>query len=149
MKVTGTLFNIGSAPVMEETLQFAEARHRLILSNVANADTPNYRRQDLDEARFTRTLERAIRERSDHHPNKFQMSSGARDPISTWGGTFPGPRVARMAHEGPTRHDENNISMEREMSALAMNAGKFTSMASLLRKEWGQLRAAINERPGA
>jgi hypothetical protein len=45
------------------------------------------------------------------------------------------------------RHDENDISPEREMAALAMNAGKFSRDAALLRKMFGQLRAAIAEKP--
>ncbi|MEM7262056.1 MAG: hypothetical protein AAF488_08700 [Planctomycetota bacterium] len=145
----GTIFQMGSAPVIEETLRFTETRHRLILSNVANSDTPNYRRQDLDEGTFRRNLANAIEERSNHHPHHFSSSESSFEPVSTWGGTFMGPRVPRMPHEGPTRHDENNISMEREMAILAQNAGKFTTMSNLLRKEWGQLRSAIAERPGS
>ncbi|MCA8961776.1 MAG: hypothetical protein KDC38_14730 [Planctomycetes bacterium] len=144
----GTLFHLGPTPVIEETMAFAEARHRLILSNVANSDTPHYRRQDLDEDRFRRTLERAIHDRRHQHPAEFRMGGATREAVSTWGGALRGPRVTTLPFEGPTRHDENNVSMEREMSILAMNAAKYTSMSSLLRKELNQLRAAITERPG-
>lgn len=148
MNYVGTIFQRGPAPIIEETLSFTETRHRLILSNIANADTPNYRRQDLDEGVFKRDLDRAIRDRREEHPARFELDRRSHAPVSTWGGTFRGPRVTEMPFEGPTRHDENNISMEREMAALAMNAGKFRAMTSLLRKEWGQIKAAISERPG-
>lgn len=141
-----SIFHLGSAPVLEESMKFAEDRHRLILSNLANADTPGYRRQDLEEKRFHASLDRAIRERSDRHPRHFALPDSAREPIATWRGTLPGRIVSQLDFEGPLRHDENNISPEREMALLAQNAGKYRTMANLLRKEWAQLRSAIAER---
>lgn len=141
-----SLFHLGSAPVLEESMKFAEDRHRLILSNIANADTPGYRRQDLEVKRFQDSLDRAIRDRATRTPRQFHVSDPARQPIGTWRGTLPGRVVSQLDHEGPLRHDENNISPEREMALLAQNAGKFRTMANLLRKEWSQMRAAISER---
>ena len=81
-------------------------------------------------------------------PQSFEWAERRERRSARGGGALRGPRVTTLPFEGPTRHDENNVSMEREMSILAMNAAKYTSMSSLLRKELNQLRAAITERPG-
>ena len=47
------LMNRGSGPLLEQVVQFAAARHNLILENIANVDTPNYRQKDMSVARFT------------------------------------------------------------------------------------------------
>ncbi len=130
-------------------MSFTEARHRLVLSNVANADTPHYRRQDLDDVRFKRTLERAIRQRDDFRRGAFVVNDDLTVPVSTRGGSLRGRRVTSLPYEGPLKYDENSVSVEREMALLAMNAGRFRSAANLLRKEWSTLKAAISERPNA
>ncbi|MEE8143575.1 MAG: flagellar basal body rod protein FlgB [Planctomycetota bacterium] len=144
----GTLFQLGSVPVLEQSMMFVEARHRLVLSNIANADTPNYRRQDLDDGRFKRDLADAIAKRDHWHPGAFIMRDTARTPVSTRGGVLPGMRILHMDSEGPLRHDANNVSMEREMALMAQNAGRYTTYSNLLRKAFRQMKAAISERPG-
>ena len=55
------MFSFGGIPFLERGLYFASERHRLILDNIANADTPGYRRKDLDPEAFRRTLAAAGR----------------------------------------------------------------------------------------
>ncbi len=143
----GTLFQMGAVPVLEHAMAFTEARHRLVLSNIANADTPHYRRQDLDVKGFHRNLARAIGRRDRSHPGAFIMRDDGRTPVSSRQATLAGRRVLSIDHEGPLRHDDNNVSLEREMALLAQNAGTYTTYSNLLRKAYRQLRAAITERP--
>ena len=144
----GTMFNLGAVPGLEHAMQFTEARHRLVLSNLANADTPGYRRQDLDDSRFKRNLAEAIDRRQNRHPGAFVLRDNGRIPVSSRGGVLPGRRIIHMDYEGPLRHDSNNVSPEREMALLAQNAGRYTTYADLLRKAFSQMKAAIVERPG-
>ncbi|MEM7167199.1 MAG: hypothetical protein AAF581_17185 [Planctomycetota bacterium] len=142
----GWMFEKGSAPILEQSMNFTEARHRLILSNVANADTPHYRRLDLDKKGFNRALESAIERRREHHPGRFSMTLDLRVPTDDRGHYLPGRWLPTADHEGPLRHDNNNVSLEREMAVLAQNAGSYRRAAGLLRKQYGQIRAAIAER---
>jgi flagellar basal-body rod protein FlgB len=57
-----SFFSSGAIPFLERGLSFAAERHRLILDNVANVDTPGYLRKDLDPEAFRRALEAAGRE---------------------------------------------------------------------------------------
>ena len=54
-----SFFGSGAIPFLERGLSFASERHRLILDNIANADTPGYRRKDLDPGAFRRALAEA------------------------------------------------------------------------------------------
>lgn len=144
----GWMFEKGSAPILEQSMNFTEARHRLILSNVANADTPHYRRLDLDTEGFGRALDDAIRSRRDHHPGRFEMTPDLRVPTDDRGSYLPGRWIHTAEHEGPLRHDNNNVSLEREMALLAQNAGGYRRAAGLLRKQYSQIRAAIAGRAG-
>ncbi len=142
----GTLFQLGSTPILEQAMQFNEARHRLILSNVANSDTPDYRRQDLDQVRFNEMLGDAVRARDEEHPGSFYLRADARVPVSDPYSFMPGKWFRDHRNDGPLRHDGNDVSVEREMALLAQNAGAYQTYAQLLAKNYGQLRAAITER---
>jgi len=54
-----SLFSGGAIPAMDRGIRFAAARHRLIVENIANADTPGYRRKDLDPLDFREALRAA------------------------------------------------------------------------------------------
>ncbi|MFQ5654364.1 MAG: flagellar basal body rod protein FlgB [Planctomycetota bacterium] len=143
----GSIFEMGSTPVLEEAMRFAEVRHRLILSNIANADTPGYRRQDLDVERFHRLLGRAIHKRDRGRPPRLDLPAGVRTPRPAGFPYAPAWWDPSRAWQGPLRHDENNVSAEREMALLAKNAGQYSTYSALLRKGLRKLRAAITERP--
>ena len=117
------MFRAGALPAMEQSIRFAEARHRLVLHNVANADTPNYRRKDLDVGLFHRTLS-----------SETARIEEAREPRDA---------------AGVLRHDGNDVSLEMELALLARNAAQHNRMATLLAKSLGQIRQAIAERPSA
>ena len=142
----GSLFQQGVAPVLEHAMSFTEARHRLILANVANSDTPTYRRQDLDQERFSELLADAIRERDEVHQGSFFLRDDVRLPMSDQHSFRPGNWFRSEPNNGPLRHDQNNVSMEREMALLARNAGSYRAYAGILAKHYRQIAAAIAER---
>jgi len=134
-----------SVEVLTRALSFAEERHRIIADNIANANTPRYKAQRAPVAEFRRALAEA-----------FEKSRGAA------GGEF---RLGRTRHvtDGPSglrvealrdrsqasgilRHDENNVSLEREMGALAENTLMYRTLSDLLRKQFAMLRMAAAER---
>ncbi len=137
------MFEGGTLAGLERSIDFTSERHRSLLSNVANADTPGYRRRDIDAVEFHRELSRAY-------------ERGARRVDGAFGGLDKGnQRLAAGARpfgfaslgRGPLRHDGNDVSVEREMALLAQNAGEYSAYSALLRKGFRQLRAAITGRP--
>ena len=41
------IFGSTSIPILEQVVNFAEARHHVLAGNIANLDTPGYRVRDL------------------------------------------------------------------------------------------------------
>lgn len=133
------IFSGGATPALERAISFAGARHRLILDNIANADTPGYRRKDLDVGAFRESLRAAC------------GASGGGEPAPA-AGPWPEARLDRrgaageLPREGILRHDGNDVNVEMELAILSKNASYHNQMAALLRKSFEMVKAAISER---
>ena len=54
------IFKSTTIPVLQEVIGFAQARHEVLVSNVANVNTPGYRVRDLSVDNFQHRLQEAI-----------------------------------------------------------------------------------------
>lgn len=128
------LLNDGSTPLLEQWLQFSEARQRLLAEDVANASTPNYVQKDLSPEQFQAMLRAKL--------NSAQ--SGSADTVSYDDVT--------AAVEHPVRgilfHDGNNRSMEQLMTDQAKNALMHNMAVELLRHQYSVMEMALKERAG-
>src|SRR4030042_4347215 len=55
-----SLFSSTTIPVLEQVVNFTEARHGVLAGNIANLDTPGYRTRDLSPELFQQRLQKAI-----------------------------------------------------------------------------------------
>jgi flagellar basal-body rod protein FlgB len=112
-----------STPMMgllEKALDVTSQRHKLIVANMANVDTPGYHAKDLD---FRSELRRATEQGEDE--------------------TFlPVARSVRGLLERP---DGNNVSLDREWLLLAETQMQFGLGIQLLQHEFHSILSAINE----
>ena len=126
------LLNQTNAPLLEQTVKFASARHKLILANIANVDTPNYRQADLSVRKFQELIGKRIEERRRVGKANVGFSDIAAEV------------------ENPTAgilfHDRNNRSMEHLASDMAKNAMMHNLAVELLRKQYQGMEAALRER---
>jgi flagellar basal-body rod protein FlgB len=124
------LLNQGNAPMLERVVQFTQARHRLLAENIVNIDTPGYQQSDLSIEKFQQMLADRVDDR-----RRGEMSGF--DDIET-------------EIERPTRgilsHDGNNRSMEQLMTDQTKNALMHNLAIELLRKQYGALTSALQER---
>jgi flagellar basal-body rod protein FlgB len=105
---------------LERYMDLLSSRQKLVASNIANADTPGYRTQDID----------------------FQQEF-----MSSLGSTNEPPR--EMEPTGLTeKPDGNNVSIDREARLLAENAIRFNLASALTRQRLGMVRSAIREGRG-
>ena len=88
---------------VEPYVDFTWERHKVILSNIANADTPNYRAKDL-----------AFKEQVKRIPLK---TTNPKHIKSVSEGKFRIVEVKRKL----VGNDRNNVSIEEEMAKLAQN----------------------------
>jgi flagellar basal-body rod protein FlgB len=139
------IFQRESVPVLDAALSFAHQRHQTIMNNIANVETPYYKRQAVPEGQFHDSMKRALRERRRSHPNQFRMQdtkdirfgpAGVRSHVQR----RPGQEY------GPMRHDENSVVIEKEMSDLAKNTIYTQTLQQLLRKKYTMLRASLRDR---
>jgi flagellar basal-body rod protein FlgB len=100
---------------LDRYMTLVSTRQKLVASNVANADTPGYKTQDID---FESELQNAA------------AGSGTAPMVNT----VPGLRV---------KNDGNNVDLDREARLLAENALRFSVASNLLRTQLKTVRMAI------
>jgi flagellar basal-body rod protein FlgB len=100
---------------LQRYMDLLSARQKLVASNIANADTPGYKTQDIDF--------------------QFEFTSLVK-------GQQPQTLQPEGLEEKP---DGNNVSMDRESRMLAENAMRFNVASTLVRSQFKQIRDAIEE----
>ena len=99
---------------IEQYMNLVSLRQKLVASNIANADTPGYKTQDLDfQASF-----------------RSAMDGGSPKTVSV-----PGLN---------TKNDGNNVDLDREARLLAENAMRFNVAATIMKSSLNQVKEAIN-----
>jgi flagellar basal-body rod protein FlgB len=106
--------------VLEKAMDVSWFRQQLIADNIANADTPQYKRQDID---FQKTLANAL--------NQDASGAGGLDPV------FIDSTQYSQTNNG------NNVDLENEMTQQAMNTLQYDSLARLESDQLSMLTIAI------
>lgn len=143
VSIGGGLFGGESIPVLEAALSFARQRHEMLINNVANVSTPNYRAADLSEEDFQKALEEAIQGRSTG-ACPLVIGTG-RSLRSSADGSLEAVPV-RGGVSGVVRADGNDVSLDVEMSKQLKNALGSQIMARLLATKFRMLAQAMRER---
>ncbi len=133
-----------SVPVLEAAMGFAFQRHLNIMNNIANVETPYYKRKVLPEKNFKDAMQTALRERYQHHWNEFTP----RDVpgVDFYRNHLPNVRNLEGREWGPERHDENNVVIEKEMADLAKNSAYMEALQQLFKNKTNGLKAALRDR---
>ena len=139
IQVGGGFFGGGSIPVIEATLRFANQRQIVLLNNVANWNTPNFKARDLPEAEFQKALQGAIERRETGAMPLY--IPGGRYIRRAPGGGFQVEKVE--VNTGAMRHDGNTVVIDQEQTKLLKNAMTAQVFNRLLAKQFRTLRMAI------
>jgi flagellar basal-body rod protein FlgB len=123
-------FGPGAITALQNAMRFRMARESVIASNIANADTPGYRRRDLS---FDKVLETEKGRMTRTHERHLPVASN--DP--TGGRVTTGPRG--------TRPDGNAIDLDQELVTAHRNAGAFIDQANVLARVSQLVRTAIGQ----
>ncbi|HHT9137608.1 MAG TPA: flagellar basal body rod protein FlgB [Candidatus Wunengus sp. YC60] len=119
--------NIGidkSATLLEKMLDVSSVKHKVIANNIANVNTPGYKKMDVT---FADQLEKALNEAS---PNKFDALQ-------------PKIVISKEDTSGAVRNDGNNVDMDKEVSALVKNTLSYSIYTQLLAKKYEVVKSAI------
>ena len=115
--------------LLEESLRYRVARQAVLASNLANVDTPGYRRADLA---FTRALDEA-----DLRLDRTHASHRANG-----GGLPAGWRLERDSSS--VRPDGNGVEFDAELVQVSRNSGAFQEHAQLYARLLAMVRFAIS-----
>ncbi len=135
------LFGNTTVPVLEQVVNFNEARQALLAGNIANYDTPLYQARDVDVGDFKRKLADAIED-------KHRKPS----PSGRFGPDYPFDRQGDIyGDDWPLDqpilyHDLNNVGMEQQVTEMAKNNMEFNTALSIMRHQMLLLQTAISER---
>jgi flagellar basal-body rod protein FlgB len=117
--------------LMERYLDMSARRQVLISENLAQIDTPGYRAKDIAFEDHMRELVRQA-DRSD-------AGTLASSPLLSQ--TPAAEEIQGLA----LRPDQNNVNIDREMTAMAANTAKFGVVSQLLVQKLRILRNSIQE----
>jgi len=125
--------------LFERALDAATLRNSVIANNLANVDTPGFKRS---EVRFEDELARALNQTGSI---RGIMTHEKHIPIGAPPATEVAPRV-EVRHDVSVRNDGNNVDIDREMAALAKNTILYNALVQQVNGEFQKLKTVINGR---
>ena len=107
--------------LLKKMLDYSATRQKALAYNIANVDTPNFKRIDVE---FDRELESAIKSGDEGAIQKLGMKLVKPDDTAV-------------------REDGNNVDIDIEMAKLSQNSMLFNIYATLLKKKLDGIKAVI------
>ena len=129
--------------LVQRSLDAAALSHKVISNNLANVDTPGFKRS---EVMFSEKLKQAFEARSagPQHLAAVRTQAGHLEFSES-------PKLESLEPELSTdsatalRNDGNNVDIDREMSLLAQNTVWYSTLAQITQEQFSSLRSAIRE----
>lgn len=119
------LFSSSGYQATKQLLDVAARRHEALATNLANVETPGYKRVDFPKD-FARELASRIR-------------AGEARSIEI-------PKLVEDLTSTSQRKDGNNVDVDREMMALSKNAAEYDMLTEFVSGSIKRLRLAITGR---
>lgn len=123
------IFNSANYQVARKLLDAAALRQEAIASNIANAETPGYRRLDV-ATDFADQLKARVA--------NGELNTDAADDLQ--------PALAADPHARSVRPDGNSVEIEKELLAMNKNSVEYEFLTDVVSKNIKQLKMAITGR---
>ena len=120
--------------VLQKGLDASSMRQQVLSNNVANIDTPNFKRSDVD---FQAVLGAALGEKGEALAMKLTS------PKHISGLADGGGSGVVMDQSTSLRNDGNNVDVDREMTNVAENGLYYNSLTRAISSQLGLLRMVI------
>ena len=120
--------------VLEKGLEASSLRQKVLVNNVANIDTPGFKRSDVD---FQVALDVAM-------GNKSNLSLKTTLPGHITGSATGGNQSSVVTDQSTSmRNDSNNVDIDREMANVAENGLYYNGLTRAISSQLGLLRMVI------
>ncbi|WP_163575944.1 flagellar basal body rod protein FlgB [Halomonas faecis] len=122
----------------QQALGLRQDRHKVLASNIANADTPNYKARDMD---FAGELKKAV---AQGERNAGSLSLARTSARHLEGQGMP-PANRDLLYRVPDQPslDGNTVDMDRERTAFADNAVRYQAALTLMNRRIQGLKGAM------
>lgn len=138
------MFDDITTVTLTKSMHGANVRQAVLAQNLANADTPGYKRQSVS---FEGALAQALEQDRADRAATLRMGEdlGGEDTMTRR--ALDGVDVSVTRVDNTTmRVDGNNVDPDSEMSELASNQLAYNTVTALLDSRFNQMRTAISGR---
>jgi flagellar basal-body rod protein FlgB len=111
---------------LQRSLDLRTARHKIVSTNIANSETPNYQSMDIP---FQKVLERSV-----HHDSTLQLKKTHSSHLSEG-----------FENTIEVEFSKGGVNIDQEMANLAENNLMFQAGVQALVKKLEALKATISE----
>ncbi len=119
------LFSNTNYLASKRLLDITQMRHEALASNIANVETPNYKRVDLPKD-FSKEF-------------ATHLQSRTLDELGT-------PSLATDTQATSQRLDGNNVEIDKELTAMSSNTLQYNALTEFVSASLKQLKVAITGR---
>ncbi len=130
------LFQSSTIPMLQQVVNFSQARHNVLAGNIANLDTPGYQVRDLSLEDFQERLQAAIQSRR-HGESTHSLGLSAKEEEPTL--------MAEVAENSKAilYHDKSNVDLEEQVTQMVKNQMQHNLALSIMGSQFRLLQAAI------
>lgn len=137
------LLSTDTLNLVQRGLDASALAHSVIANNIANVDTPGFKRSAVD---FGSQLQQAMSARANAADELSMVRTDPRDfggdPAVALGDVKPSVVTDRSTS---LRNDGNNVDIDKEVALLAENTIRYQSLAQILQHEYAEMMDAITD----
>lgn len=122
--------------VLSKALDLRTQRHQVLASNIANADTPNFKARDID---FKSAMQNALASRADVGALSMAVTSSAHQQ----GNGMSGSGTLQYRTETQSAVDGNTVDMDVERAQITDNALQYQILTQMISSKFQGLRSAM------
>lgn len=119
-------FTDAASTALSKTLDAAASRQKTIANNIANVETPGYKRSYIS---FEDELRKIMNDKTGHERRKALKELAP---------------VRRTDILSQSRPDGNNVNIDAEIADLAKNSIRYKATTTIMQVKGSMLRSAIN-----
>ncbi len=137
------ILNTANMTIAQRALDASSLQHRVLSDNIANVDTPGFKRSEvlfreklkkvLDQQRDAATELKASLTNSKHIHFRDEAHIDSIRP------------ELQLQDKTSLRNDQNNVDIDIEMAKLAQNTVVYQTLVQIVQNQLSGLRSAINE----
>lgn len=135
------IFNSPTQWMLNKSMDVAALRNEVIADNIANVDTPKFKRREVI---FEENLKKVLQSDSTRKA-KLKVNDSRHFPLIDESADVPVPEI-RVMEDLSYRNDENNVDIDVESAKLAKNKIMYDAVSQSMGEELTLLRLAITGR---